>query len=91
LTETTQSTTQTTQSTQLTDQDKQVLRMIAAEPSITQLKLSLEIVWSVDRVKYYIKKLRGKDILRRNGTTFHATKLRPPLFKQVRSFAGCIH
>jgi len=72
-TQTTQSTTQTTQSIQLTDQDKQVLRIIAAEPSITQQKLALEIGWSVDRVKYYTKKLRGKDILRRNGTSRNGT------------------
>jgi len=72
-TQTTQSITQTTQSIQLTDQDKQVLRIIAAEPSTTQQKLALEIGWSVDRVKYYTKKLREKDILRRNGTSRNGT------------------
>ena len=73
LIETTQTTQSTTQSIQLTDQDKQVLRIIAAEPSITQQKLALEIGWSVDRVKYYTKKLREKDILRRNGTSRNGT------------------
>lgn len=79
-TQTTQSTTQSTQTTQstiqsiqLTDQDRQVLRMIAAEPSITQQKLALETGWPVSRAKYYTKKLREKGILRRNGTSRNGT------------------
>jgi len=72
-TQTTQSTTQTTQSIQLTAQDKQVLRIISVQPTITQPNLALEIGWPIDRVKYYIKKLRGKDILRRNGTSRNGT------------------
>ena len=71
--QTTQSTTQTTQSIQLTAQDKQVLHIIAVQPTITQSKLALEIGWPVDRVKYYIKKLREKEVLRRNGTSRNGT------------------
>ena len=72
-TQATQATTQATQSIKLTTQDKQVLYVIAAQPSITQPKLALEIGWPIDRVKYYIKKLRGKGILRRNGTSQKGT------------------
>jgi len=70
---TTKATQSTTQTIKLATRDKQVLRIIAAQPSITQLKLALEIGWPVDRVKYYIKKLRGKGILRRNGTSQKGT------------------
>lgn len=72
-TQSTQSTTQTTQSIQLTDQDKQVLRIIATKPTITQSELALELGWSVDRVKYYTRKLREKDALHRNGTSRKGT------------------
>lgn len=70
LDKTTQSTTQTTQ---LTVRDKQVLHIIAAQPSITQPKLAKELGWPVDRVKYYTKKLREKGVLRRNGTVRNGT------------------
>ena len=72
LTQTTQSSTQTTQSptqtTQsLTPADNAVLTLLREQPSLTQKELALELGWTVDRVKYYLHKMKKQQIVRRVG------------------------
>ena len=70
-TQTTQGTTQTTQGTTqtfFTDEDKSVLRLLHVNPSITQKKIALELGWKIDRVKYYLNKMKKNQIIRRVGS-----------------------
>ena len=74
LTQTTQSSTQTTQSptqtTQsLTPADNAVLTLLREQPSLTQKELALELGWTVDRVKYYLHKMKKQQIVRRVGSS----------------------
>ncbi|OBR92944.1 divergent AAA domain protein [Clostridium ragsdalei P11] len=67
----TQSTTQTIQNTipnmKLTYFDETVIKTIMENPIITQSEIALELGWAVNRVKYYIKKLKDKGILKHKG------------------------
>lgn len=77
--EATQDTTQaaqgTTQATQaatraeLTEEAKAVLRLIQQQPDITQRKIAAQLGWKVDRVKYYLNKMKRQNIIRRIGTS----------------------
>ena len=69
-TQTTQSPTQTTQSpTQsLTQSDNAVLSLIRKHPALTQRELAMELGWTVDRVKYYLNKLKKQQVIRRVGS-----------------------
>ena len=66
-TQTTQSPTQTTQS--LTPADNAVLTLLREQPSLTQKELALELGWTVDRVKYYLHKMKKQQIVRRVGSS----------------------
>ena len=56
----TQSLTETTQTIdfQFTEKDKEVLKVIQQNPELTQREMALELGWSVDRVKYYLNKMK---------------------------------
>ena len=68
--QTTQSPTQTTQNpTQsLTQSDNAVLSLIRKHPALTQRELAMELGWTVDRVKYYLNKLKKQQVIRRVGS-----------------------
>ena len=68
---TTQATQGTTQATQaeLSEDDKAVLTALAEDPEITQKEIAAKLDWKIDRVKYYLNKLKRKGIIKRVGTS----------------------
>lgn len=67
-----QGTTQATQSTlqaELSEDDKTVLMSIVEDPHITQKEMAAKLDWKIDRVKYYINKLKRKGTIKRVGTS----------------------
>ena len=74
-TQATQGTTQATQATQgtiqaeLSEDDKAVLMSIVEDPHITQKEMAAKLNWKIDRVKYYLNKLKRKGIIKRVGTS----------------------
>ena len=72
----TQSSTQTTKTTQtagirLTDKDRAVLILVHKRPELTQKEMALELGWTVDRVKYYLNKMKKQQIIKRVGSSHH--------------------
>lgn len=65
---TTQATQGTTQA-ELSEDDKAVLMSIAEDPHITQKEMAAKLDWKIDRVKYYLNKLKRKGIVKRVGTS----------------------
>ena len=76
-TQTTQSPTQTTQSPtqtlqtpkKFTEEDRRLLVLLKREPGLTQKALAMELGWSVDRVKYYLNKMKKQKTIKRVGTS----------------------
>jgi len=71
-TQATQGTTQATQGTtqaELSEDDKAVLMSIVEDPHITQKEMAAKLDWKIDRVKYYLNKLKKKGIIERVGTS----------------------
>lgn len=67
-------TTQTTQTTQtedssFTSDDKAILSLVYKQPEMTQKELALELGWSIDRVKYYLNKMKKQQIIKRVGSS----------------------
>ena len=65
-------TTQTTQITQtdslcFTHEDKAILALVYNQPEMTQKELALEWEWTIDRVEYYLNKMKKQQIIRRVG------------------------
>lgn len=66
-------TTQTHQTTQsdtlkLSEEDKTILAVIHDKPTMTQKEYALELGWTVDRVKYYLRKMKIQQIINRVGS-----------------------
>ena len=53
----------------LTDNDKDILKMIQYDPSLTQKQIALELGWTVSRVKYYLNKMKRLGIIKRVGSS----------------------
>lgn len=74
-TQTTQTTTQTTQTSvqakdySFTNEDKMVLTLLHKYSKLTQKELALELGWTVDRVKYYLAKMKKRQIIKRVGSS----------------------
>ena len=78
---TTQGTTQVTQNTtqdttqeelhieKMSTEDKQVLKIVKQHPNMTQKEIAAELGWKVDRVKYYLSKMKRQNMIRRVGTS----------------------
>lgn len=64
---TTQSTTQSG-TLKLSEDDRAILEIIHDKPTMTQKEYALELGWKVDRVKYYLRKLKTQQILNRVGS-----------------------
>ena len=65
-------TTQVTQGTtqvRLTEEDKAVLAAIKEQHSITQKEIAAKLGWKVDRVKYYLNKMKRRNLVKRVGTS----------------------
>lgn len=67
----TQSPAETTQTIdfQFTEKDKEVLKVIQQNPELTQREMALELGWSVDRVKYYLNKMKKLQVIKRVGSS----------------------
>ncbi len=67
--------TETTQATQgtiragLSEEDKAVLESLVEDSNITQKEIAAKLGWKIDRVKYYINKMKRKGIIKRVGTS----------------------
>lgn len=68
----------TTQTTQIptqtdglsfTNEDKAVLTLVYSQPEMTQKELAMELGWTVDRVKYYLNKMKKQQIIKRVGSS----------------------
>ena len=78
---TTQDTTQVTQGIEktiqdttqvrLTEDDKAVLAAIKEQHNITEKDIAAKLGWKVDRVKYYLNKMKHRNIVKRVGTSQH--------------------
>ena len=68
---TTQTTTQiTTQTTiKLTKNDHENLQVIQNNPALSQKEIAMELGWTVDRVKYYLNKMKKQEAIRRIGSS----------------------
>lgn len=68
---TTQTTTQiTTQTTiKLTKNDYEILQVIQNNPALSQKEIAMELGWTVDRVKYYLNKMKKQEAIRRIGSS----------------------
>ena len=67
-------TTQTTQTivsnfSDLTDDDNVILNALLQNNRLTQREIALKLEWSVDRVKYYLQKLKKKGVIKRVGSS----------------------
>lgn len=73
-------TTQTTQTTQthqtpqsialkLSEDDKAIIAIVYDNPTMTQREYALELGWTVDRVKYYLRKMKTQQIISRVGSS----------------------
>ena len=72
LEDATQSTTQVTQGTtqvRLSEEDKAILVVIKEQHNITQKEIAAKLGWKVDRVKYYLNKMKRRNIVKRVGTS----------------------
>lgn len=72
-TQTTQ-TTQTIQTTQteslkLSEDDRAILALVQDKPTMTQKEYALELGWSVERVKYYLRKMKTLQMINRVGSS----------------------
>ncbi len=50
------------------EDDKVILEIVHDKPSMTQREYALELGWTVDRVKYYLRKMKTQQIIRRVGS-----------------------
>ena len=62
---------QTTQSkgATLSDDDKRILELVHNHPSMSQREYANELGWSVDRVKYYLRKMKTQELIKRVGSS----------------------
>lgn len=47
---------------ELSEEDKAILTIVHDKPTLTQKEYALELGWTVDRVKYYLKKMKSKQM-----------------------------
>lgn len=64
---TTQTTTQTT--IKLTKNDHEILQVIQNNPALSQKEIAMELGWTVDRVKYYLNKMKKQEAIRQIGSS----------------------
>lgn len=53
---------------QFTEKDKEILKVIQQNPELTQREIALELGWTVDRVKYYLNKMKKMQMIKRVGS-----------------------
>ena len=72
-TQVTQDATQVTQEElhieKMSTEDKRVLKIVKQHPNMTQKEIAVELGCKVDRVKYYLSKMKRQNMIRRVGTS----------------------
>ena len=53
----------------LSEDDKAILALVHDKPTMTQKEYALELGWTVDRVKYYLRKMKTQQIIKRVGSS----------------------
>ena len=53
----------------LSKEEKTIINLVREQPAITQQEMASTLEWSLSRVKYYITKLKEKEVLYRRGTS----------------------
>lgn len=53
---------------QFTEKDKKILKVIQQNPELTQREIALQLGWTVDRVKYYLNKMKKMQVIKRVGS-----------------------
>ena len=53
----------------LTEEDKAILAAIKKQHNITQKEIAAKLGWKVDRVKYYLNKMKRRNFVKRVGTS----------------------
>ncbi|WP_370464346.1 winged helix-turn-helix domain-containing protein [Leptotrichia sp. oral taxon 223] len=53
----------------LTETDKTIINTIINNPEMSQKQIADNLNWTVNKVKYYMKKFKQKNILRYEGTS----------------------
>lgn len=59
----------------LSKEEKKIINLVRKQPEITQQEMANTLEWSLSRVKYYITKLKEKEVLYRQGTSQNGTWL----------------
>jgi len=52
----------------LSEEDKTILAIVHDKPTLTQKEYALELGWTVDRVKYYLRKMKSQQMISRVGS-----------------------
>ncbi len=65
---TTQATQDTTQAV-LSEKDKAIILLLVKNPTISQKDMAVKLGWKINQVKYYLNKLRKKEIIKHVGTS----------------------
>lgn len=52
---------------EFTDKEKAIFMLIKKQPCMTQKELASQLGWTISSVKYYMTKLKGQHILKRQG------------------------
>ncbi len=53
----------------LSEKDNMLLLLLIENPNITQKDMAAKLGWNIDRVKYYLNKLKRKGVIKRVGTS----------------------
>ncbi len=53
----------------LSEDDKAILAIVYEKPTMTQKEYAFELGWTVDRVKYYLRKMKTQQIISRVGSS----------------------
>ena len=54
---------------EFTESDKVILEVIQKNPKLTQKEIAMELDWTVDRVKYYLNKMKKQEVIKRVGSS----------------------
>lgn len=54
---------------ELSENDKLILTIVHDNPTLTQREYALELGWTVDRVKYYLRKMKKQKVINRVGSS----------------------
>lgn len=53
----------------LSDDDKLILALVNKHSSMSQREYAMELGWTVDRVKYYLRKMKTQKLIKRVGNS----------------------